>query len=70
MADVVISGFDNPLVTNRENINTDDNPDLVKQYNVRSIPTMILVDENGAEIKRLTGAINSDVFYKFINTYL
>lgn len=36
-------------------IDADDNISLVKQFNVRSVPTFILI-KNGNEIKRNTGA--------------
>ena len=38
-------------------INVDYEPDLITRYGVRSVPTVILV-ENGQEVRRFTGARN------------
>ena len=39
----------------RSNIDTDYDVSLVEQYNVKSVPTLIVL-ENGNEIKRLVGS--------------
>jgi thioredoxin 1 len=38
-------------------VDTDEERQLAQQYNIRSIPTLIILDENGKEIKRLTGSV-------------
>jgi len=38
-------------------INYEQNPDLVRQYQVRMTPTLIIVDKNGKELKRLQAVI-------------
>lgn len=38
-----------------ENIDVDENEDLVIKYGIRSIPTILLVDENGNVLHRHTG---------------
>lgn len=38
-----------------ERINPFDNPDMAVKYRVRSVPTVILVDDNGNEIIREIG---------------
>jgi len=45
-----------------EKVNVDENQDLVTQYSVRSIPTVVLVDNTGKEYARSTGA-NPENFY-------
>ncbi len=47
-------------------IDVDDNADLVKSFNIGSIPTFILF-ENGIEIKRITGSQTRDQLKEFIN---
>jgi thioredoxin 1 len=37
-----------------QKINVDENSEMAQQYNVRNIPTVVLV-ENGQEIKRIIG---------------
>lgn len=48
-----------------EEIDIDEKFDLVKSWKVTSVPTMILVDENG-EVKRHTGVLKEKEFLKFI----
>lgn len=48
-----------------ENIDIDEEFDTVKSWKVTSVPTMILVDENG-EVKRHTGVLKEKEFLKFI----
>jgi thioredoxin 1 len=36
------------------------------EYGVRSVPTMILVDENGTELKRQVGAMNETQLLDFL----
>ena len=37
------------------NIDIDENQDTAMEYGVRGVPTMIMLDENHTEIKRLVG---------------
>ena len=48
-----------------EEIDIDDKFDMVKSWKVTSVPTMILVNENG-EVKRHTGVLKEKEFLKFI----
>jgi thioredoxin 1 len=48
-----------------EEVDIDEKFDLVKSWKVTSVPTMILVDENG-EVKRHTGVLKEKEFLKFI----
>ena len=41
-----------------EEIDIDKNSDIVVHYGIRSVPTMILLDENNTELKRVTGSLN------------
>ena len=38
-----------------EKVNVDEDVELKKKYGVKSIPTIILVDENGEELRRAVG---------------
>jgi len=38
-----------------QKVNVDEQPDLAQQYNVRNIPTVVLL-ESGQEVKRIIGA--------------
>jgi thiol:disulfide interchange protein DsbD len=41
-------------------INTDDNPELASQYKVYSLPTLVILNSDGQEVKRYNGYISSD----------
>jgi thioredoxin 1 len=47
-------------------IDVDVNPDLVKNFNISSVPTFILFD-NGEEIKREVGGKNREQLWELIN---
>lgn len=41
-------------------INTDDNPELASQYKVYSLPTLVILNSDGQEVKRYSGYISAD----------
>ncbi len=47
-------------------IDVDVNPELVKNFNISSVPTFILFD-NGEEIKREVGGKNREQLWELIN---
>ena len=47
-------------------INIDVDTASAKAYNVRSIPTLVLLDSTGEEIRRSTGALIKDQLLKFL----
>ena len=47
-------------------INIDVDTASTKAYNVRSIPTLVLLDSTGEEIRRSTGALTKDQLMKFL----
>ena len=49
-----------------EKINVDYEADLITKYNVRNIPTVILV-KNGQEVRRFTGVRSFNDIMDFIN---
>ena len=52
-----------------ENIDIDneDNAELVKKYGIRTIPSFILLDDNGFEEKRNVGSMTGEKLIEFIN---
>ncbi len=50
-----------------ENIDISEAPDVTAHYRVRAVPTMILLDEEGNELKRFSGTMNADALTKWIN---
>jgi len=47
-----------------ERIDADSNKDMLEKYNVTSIPTYIIVDNNDQEVKRIVGAMPK---FRFVN---
>lgn len=53
-------------LVNFQIIDADDNPELCKSFEIRGVPTFILI-EDGKEIKRITGAPSTkESFVKWI----
>lgn len=48
-------------------VDIDDNSSLAIQYGIRSVPTLILIDEHGTEVKRVSGLQNSEQLRSFAN---
>jgi thioredoxin-related protein len=49
-----------------ENVDIDQNLDLAKKHNVRSVPTVVVVDDTGTEIKRAVGMMNEKQILTFL----
>lgn len=53
------------LMINIEEIDIDENMEVAKQYNVRGVPTLILVEESGQEVRRKSGYMNEAELIRF-----
>lgn len=61
----IIKNLGNRVNIEIEEINIDEDFDKVKSWKITTVPTMVLVDENG-EVKRHTGVLKEKEFLKFI----
>lgn len=52
-------------IINFEFIDADDKIDMIKKFDIKAVPTYILV-ENGKEVKRMNGAKSRQDFLNFI----
>jgi len=50
-----------------ENINIDENMELASKYNVRGVPTLILVDDEGNVIRQKVGNMSKEELLKFVS---
>ena len=41
-----------------EEFNVDDNPDKLQKYNIKSVPTMLIVDDEGVVLSNKTGSLS------------
>ena len=51
-----------------ESINVDNNEELVKKYDIRTIPVFMAVNDNGIEIDRFVGVKSEDNIKQWINS--
>lgn len=61
---MIMEGMD--LGVEVDNVNIDERSEVAIQYKVRGVPTMILVDDQGVEIKRNVGVLNADALLEFV----
>ena len=50
-----------------DEINIDENPEMVEEYNIISIPTLIYLDENGKTVYRSVGIVTKESILKKID---
>lgn len=60
---------DNPIDVPIENINVMDNPELAEKYNVRGLPTMILLNDKEEIVETWHGIVKSEVINSKIKEY-
>lgn len=63
---MVIKGAGDKVTVPIIELNLDEELMESVQYNIRSVPTMILVDDAGTEIKRQVGLINEEQLLEFL----
>lgn len=61
--DAAVAEIDNIRVVN---INIDDNPDIASAYFVRSVPTIIVTDENDKVLASHSGVMTKEQIIAFI----
>lgn len=63
---MVIKGAEDKITIPIEEINIDTEIMTSVEYNVRSVPTLVLVDDAGKEIKRQVGMLNEAQLLDFL----
>lgn len=64
---MVVNGAKDKLPMPVENVNIDENVFMAQDFKVRSIPTMIVVDDQEKEIRRHVGLMNEEELLKFLS---
>ena len=67
MQSMIIAGLGDKITTEIININIDEDIYACTQLNIRSVPTMILVDDEDREIKRHTGVMKEPELLKWLS---
>jgi len=49
-----------------ESVNIDDNIFMAQDFKVRSVPTLVIVDDTGTEIKRHLGVLQEEELLQFL----
>lgn len=62
----IVEELDRDGVIKIQYIDADDNPLLCKNFEIKAIPTFILIEDN-KEINRMNGAKTKEQFMEFIN---
>jgi thioredoxin 1 len=63
---MVIKGAGDKITVPIDEVNIDNELMTSVEYGVRSVPTMILIDEHGTELKRMVGAMNEEQLLDFL----
>jgi thioredoxin 1 len=62
----IIDGAKDKINIAIEEYDIDNEMMMAQEYKVRSVPTMVLVDDTGAEIKRQVGMVNEEKLLEFL----
>jgi thioredoxin-like negative regulator of GroEL len=63
---MVIEGAKDKISVPIQDINIDEDADTAVKYGIRSVPALILVEDDGTEIKRNVGLLNEAQLLDFI----
>lgn len=63
---MVVEGVKDSIDTPIEDIDIEQNTEMAIKYGVRSVPTMIVVNDAGEVIRRKTGTMNEEELLEFI----
>jgi thioredoxin len=58
-------GFNNVELVN---INVDEDPDAAREYHIRSIPTLLLIDDQRKVLNTLTGSASMEQVKEFLSS--
>ncbi len=62
----VIKNAGDKITMEVENVNIDENIFMAQDFKVRSVPTMVVVDDNGNELRRNVGTMNEQQLLDFL----
>jgi thioredoxin-like negative regulator of GroEL len=63
---MIVNGAKDKLPIEVEEVDIDDNIMMAQQFNVRSVPTLVIVDEQENELKRHVGLLNEETLLEFL----
>lgn len=66
MLATVVANAGDKITVPIENIDIDENQEMAVQFGVRGVPTMVIIDDSGKEVKRKTGMMNESQLLEFL----
>lgn len=63
---MVINGAKDKLPMTVEDVDIDNNIFMAQDFKVRGVPTMVIVDDSGNEIRRKTGMMTEEQLLEFM----
>jgi len=67
MLSKIIEGVGDKITMPIEDIDIEQNMELAQKYSIRGVPALVIVDENGTEIKRQSGMLMEDKLLEFLS---
>jgi thioredoxin 1 len=62
----IIEGAKDKITIPIEDIDIEQNMQLAQKYGIRGVPALVIVDEDGTEIKRQSGMLMEDKLLEFL----
>lgn len=66
MLSKIIEGAQDKITMPIEDIDIEQNMELAQKYGIRGVPALVIVDEDGTEIKRQSGMLMEDKLLEFL----
>jgi thioredoxin 1 len=63
----IIEGAQDKITVPIENIDIEQNMELAQKYGIRGVPALVIVNEDGTEIKRQSGMMMEDKLLEFLS---
>jgi thioredoxin 1 len=64
---MIVDGIKDQVDIPFEDIDIQEQLEIAAKYGIRSVPTMVIVDDEGVEIKRQSGMLNEEQLLSFID---
>jgi thioredoxin 1 len=62
----IIEGARDKITMPIEDIDIEQNMELVQKYGIRGVPALVIVDDEGKEVKRQSGMVMEDKLLEFL----
>ena len=64
---MIIKGAEDKITIPIEEVDIDNNVFMSANFNIRSVPTLVMVDDQEKEIKRVTGMLQESELLEWLN---